>query len=661
MAVTFTAKPNPVGIWPPATKGTTHIQWDTGNNAINGRVSLVKDGVAQSDPAVATGRTGQFDPQIVLGSTYVFTLRGAVNGALLGTLIVTAEDLQQTMIQQTVASMSLFNRINPAQSIRNLLVSPSVDTVHISFRTVKPTIPLVTIEMLDGTQLIAWFPLLGGLQTHHAATLGTANPLPQGTNLRLTIRVPGSKPLVGKAKDVVRSVIFKTGTRLVDVLFDTIEVRTDGDPGIKGAGEFRFHFAAGDASTNFDFLAPTFERDISAGDPPVIVDSNIPLIAGPRNVYVRVMAYERDTGIPSPGQGLNMVGTFGDRRVGTGGRETAFSNEAWVADVFDVGGVSVGVTTIPMVLNTGDFTVAYKVNGRIMTFVRSGQGVFTVPIELKPGLMTTTVLGTAGKGFVSGGAAGGAGTLVASGEDGAIWQKPVDPNHPSSRHDGWELAASAPGGPVSAAFTRDGTLQLVALDAEGVALRWNPPAGRRKGEWQSLGGSFVASLALVSDRRNRAEIFGVDREGRLLHQVIGDANRKSNWQVIGAGIAGELIALTVPDAGLGLFAIDRSGNVVHVLRRAGERFGARGAIWRRLGGPKAGWLHAQLIDGIGVVVSVLTEDRVLHILQWRKYPDERGGRAWKEYGAFDELERTVALTASDDRGQPLRRPDTRKR
>lgn len=100
----------------------------------------------------------------------------------------------------------------------------------------------------------------------------------------LAVRTVTVADLMGKAKDVVRTAEFRTGTRLVDVSFDALTVRNDGDPGIKGAGEFEFEFVAGDAQGSVDFFAPDLEQDISAGDPPVLLDRGISLPSGPRQV-----------------------------------------------------------------------------------------------------------------------------------------------------------------------------------------------------------------------------------------------------------------------------------------------------------------------------------------------------------------------------------------
>ena len=233
---------------------------------------------------------------------------------------------------------------------------------------------------------------------------------------------------------------------------------------------------------------------------------------------------------------------------------------------------------------------------------------------------------------------GGKGKLVARGEDGGVWTKPVDGARPSGRHGGWKLAAPSPGGALTAASFDDDTLDLVALGAEGDALQWEAGEGRRKGAWRSLGGSFVGALVIAPGPRGQRELYGVDREGRVLTRTVHARSSRSAWEPIGERVAGDLFALAVPGVGTALFAVDREGNAIHALRRGGERSSA--VRWRKLGGPKVGWLDARLIRSGGVAISVLTEDRQLFQLAWRDYPSERGGRAWQDLGAFEALQPT---------------------
>lgn len=123
-------------------------------------------------------------------------------------------------------------------------MAAGVDTVRISFRTVQPTIPTVTVTTDDGTQVAAWLPLIGGLQTQHECTLGQNVPLDQETQYHLRISAFGATSL-GKHVDVVVTRTFTTGFRKVTLSFDKIKVRKDGDP--MGAGEFEFYFHVGDA------------------------------------------------------------------------------------------------------------------------------------------------------------------------------------------------------------------------------------------------------------------------------------------------------------------------------------------------------------------------------------------------------------------------------
>lgn len=188
------------------------------------------------------------------------------------------------------------------QAVTDLTVAAGVDTVRISFRTVQPTIPSVTVTAPDGTQAASWLPLFGGLQTQHECILGQNIPLDQQTSYRLRIVASGS--YFGKPHDAVVTQTFTTGSRKVTLFFDNINVRKDGDPG--GAGEFEFYFRAGDADGGAQLgYAVWGEGDISDDDPPVDVDRTIAIDLAPRGVYAIVLGVDQDFDvIPYPGEGL---------------------------------------------------------------------------------------------------------------------------------------------------------------------------------------------------------------------------------------------------------------------------------------------------------------------------------------------------------------------
>jgi len=274
MAASITASPNPVGFWSPSDKRTTTISWDTGG-AGHGYVNVTLD-VGPEQPFDVGANTGKHSkdfstPDLALGHSYTFTLHREDNDKVLAKVAVTTEDLEQRLLDQTSEWAMQQRAMGGApQAVTDLTVAAGVDTVRISFRTVQPTIPSVTVTAADGTQVASWLPLFGGLQTQHECILGRNIPLDQQTSYRLRIVASGS--YFGKPHDAVVTQTFTTGSRKVTLFFDSINVRKDGDPA--GAGEFEFYFRAGDSDGGAQLgYAVWGEGDISDEDPPVDVDA----------------------------------------------------------------------------------------------------------------------------------------------------------------------------------------------------------------------------------------------------------------------------------------------------------------------------------------------------------------------------------------------------
>ena len=146
MVATLTANPIEVGLWDPNQPGKTRIDWNTDNNNIRGKVFVSINGalptqVGGGNQGAVTGFINEYGP-VELNKTYIFALRRANNNALLApTVSVTAYDLQQELKKQTAAAILFANQLDPPQAIYGLVVNPGVDTVRISFRTRRPTIP----------------------------------------------------------------------------------------------------------------------------------------------------------------------------------------------------------------------------------------------------------------------------------------------------------------------------------------------------------------------------------------------------------------------------------------------------------------------------------------------------------------------------------------
>lgn len=612
------ASPNPVGVNGPGASGTTTVSWNT-QSSNPGRVYLAVDGAAPAlfDGGTAGARTGSRQQTVTLGSRYVFTLRQVSNNALLATLTVTVVDLVEERITATLTALELRDRLDPPQAITGLEAVPGVDTVDVSFRTNRPTIPLVQVLADGGVALASWFPLFGGLRTIHRGVLGLSNPLPQGTELTVRITAAGRPNLVGQARDRVLEARIRTGTRVVDVLFDTITVHNDGDPGLKGASEMHFSFAAADFHSSIDHWAPSYEGSISSGDPPRLVDRSVILADGPREIDARVWASASDFYIPAPGEGLNVSGIGGFCGVGRNGSEDAGGPDACVARVFDVWARGPGFHKEHFSMRTAPLGIDFTVDGPIATIARSGEGAFTIRGEPSRPRAIRLLRADAAMAVEAG--PGGRPLMVGRGDDGAIWQRRGPARR---REDGWERLAPDPGGPVTAFVTAEGAIELVAVAASGEGVRW------RDAGWRPLGGRFAGAIEAAPDRAGGAHLVALDRDGRVHKGGLDGA-----WEVIGEGAAGELQALAVGERGLAVLAIDRDGKVLH----AGSRDGRAIGRLEPLDGPRAVLLGGHAPTSGGIELAVLDRDDVVQVLAWPDWPRAQRRPRWERLGERDAL------------------------
>lgn len=561
------------------------------------------------------------------GSVYVFTLRRVSNNALLEALTVTVFDILEERVKMAVAAIELRNRVDPPQLIYGLLAVPGVDTVDVSFRTRRPTIPRVEVLDERRTVLASWFPLFGGLRTAHRGVLGLSTPLPQGTELRLRITAAGRADIFGRQRDSVLEARFTTGTRSVEVLFETITVHNDGDPGIKASGELTFWFTAADFASSEDSQAPSYEGNISSGDPPRFANRSILLPVGPRNVYVKVYGRESDIDIPAPLEGIGAVGRYGDRSLGSGGSESSMFTRAWVARRFDVSAHPPGFKAEPFTMRTAPLGISFTVNGLIITNVRAGRGAFTLPF--KPFQADDgKVLGRAAAYGVTG--ATGGRSIVGRVDDGSLWLKRIDEDKAVPRTEGWERLAPDPGGAATAIQLDQERLEVVALGRQGEPLRL------RDGRWVEIGGGpLTGALEVARDGHGGAHIAGLDGEGRVLLGTL-----EGDWRTVGDGVLGELQALAIGTGGLALLAIDREGLVLHTGSRDGREIG-----WLQLlNGPRAVLLGACELDTGGLAVCLQDEDGDLHVLNWPDWPERPGQQRWERLGKHGELDAPKPLT-----------------
>jgi hypothetical protein len=654
MAATLTASKNPVYVTAGSSNKTT-ISWNTdGNfNATIYRDSNTFVPVGGTPDVFATikaggPRTGSRDQVIVLGAgdVYTFTLRRDVPNTLLAVVTVTVKDFEQMLVASAVRSLESERKIHPPQGIRDLRVEPSIDTVRVFFRTVYPTIPLIEVETLDGQHVGRVIPFLSGLQTGHDTIVGLADPLPQDETLRLRITTPGQpSPRTGKpARDVVRTVEFKTGARLIWVTFDRLQVRADGDSGNKG--DFRFGFEAGDPSDGRYYGVGVYKEDIPATDPKDNVwrALNFSRTIGyvKHEVNVIVQGLDDDQNIFEGGFGYpalrGEVDYYSPGPPFVGSSYNASESAEWttVGDSINVRNLEPPGSTavIPFRLNTGDFKVAFTVEGQVRAFMRVGQGYIEMTKNMATGVPNTMgVARQAGAFARASGKQRGIGANIAIAADGAVWMKSFVPNAVSEHRVDWQWAAPPPGGPVTLLLDREERPVLLALDGQGEAMAWQGHS--QAGAWIRLGQRFIGAIVAVEGREGCLDLFGVDREGVVWCRAL-DPHRPGlgEWRQIGGGISGDLVA--VPhEAETDLFAIDREGQIAHARYRGGDAE----ASWQCIGGPFAEWfsVHPLTEELGGLLISALTAERVLHVLHWYDFPAGQPNRLWQEKGPIDTI------------------------
>lgn len=663
MAATLTASKNPVYVTA-GSPGRTTISWNTDGNfnaTIYREINTVVPAGGTPDvfAVIKAGgpRVGSRDQviELGLGDVYTFTLRRDAPNTLLAVVTVTVKDFEQVLVASAVRSLESEHKIHPPQGIRGLRVEPSIDTVRVSFQTVHPTIPHIEVETLNGHNVGRVIPFLSGLQTRHNTIVGLADPLPQDETLRLRITTPGQRsPRTGKpARDVVRTVEFKTGARLIWVTFDRLQVRADGDSGNKG--DFRFGFEAGDPSEGHYYGVGVHKEDIPATHPKDNVwrTLNLSRTIGyvKHEVNVIVQGLDDDQNIFEGGFGYpglrGEVDYYSPGPAFVGSSYKANESAEWTTV-----GASINIrnleppgstAVIPFRLNTGDFKVAFTVEGEIRALMRVGQGYIERTKRMAPGVPNRMgVARQAGAFARASGKQRGIGANIAISADGAVWMKSFAPNAAPEHRVDWQWAAPPPGGPVTLLLDREERPVLLALDEQGEAMVWQGH-GQAK-VWVRLGQRFTGAIIAVEGREGRLDLFGVDREGVVRCRALDPhMPEPGEWRQIGGGISGDLVAVPHEKETV-LFAIDREGQIAHARYRGGDAESS----WQRIGGPLAEWFSVQpLTEELGgILISALTAERMLHVLHWYDFPAGQPNQLWQEKGPIDTITPMQPIKAS---------------
>jgi hypothetical protein len=658
----ITASPNPVVFLSPTATGSTTISWS----------SKPKDGVVTRSDSAAVGGEKNFDGgkkgddngtktdnDLHLGDTYTYVLRDLNSKAALASVTVTTEDQAQHLTDQMAQMLLIEKRNHPPQEIFNVTVIPGVETVRILFHTIQPTIPSLTCETADGTPVPGWLPLFGGLQTNHECMLGQQTPLAQNTLHRFKIIASGHTTF-GRASEATLTAEFTTGSRNATFFFDRIKVRKDGDPA--GAGEFTFHFVAGNVDEEGSGTK-WGEGDISDKDPPVDVNQVIAVpVAGPE-VWAKVMGIDDDwsffTGLFSdnPAGIVGMGNTFdGD---GTGSSSDPTYDAAWVTKSFDISNVR-GKSEMPIEMATGDYGVAFTVFGRLQVEAVVPPS-FTLRFRLTHRAVTVGVVGKAGDLAVMGNASGdgqrpGERSIVGLGSDGFVYHKAISRERPTTKHQGWVRLEGEVLGPVTALYGTGGRLTIFGFRRDGTLVCQTLIDGMQGGPWRSLGGPFRSPIAAAAGPNDVAEVLALTDEGVLFHRSLSPNQREDKpdgWERVGDKVGGSLTALSFPNGDLAVFALGQDGSIVHKRRSRYEWLPA-GMGWQVLGNAPDSRLIAQPIgdNGLGgIALATATDDGSFRVAAWPDYPVGSLNR-WRDCGTLASWLKGPAEPRPNPRSQP---------
>lgn len=626
--------PSPhLGAWPQSTK----IDWDAGVN-LRGRVFRSVNGGPEEIFEGTAARTGSKVSPVLYGQTLEFRLRKSTDDSLLASVTVTTD--KTTGLPRAVLDVNK-DVIAKGQAIFNLKVSPGIDSVKITFRTRQPCSPFIEIVNDVNHKTVVLFKRPELRQFHELDTDAEGWILAQNRphSYRIVAAASPSSPIPG---DSVAKGTFKTGMRSAEVHFDTIHVRNDGDPGLKGAGEFSFRFAAGDAITDEDLshTTVTYSADIDAGTDEA-VNKVVHTGVSPRVLWLSVRGTEDDRSIFDPeAMGLCTIGTVLGGPPGSRGISNGQCAVAQVTDNVDISQVPIGTTTeLPFQMSTGDFAIAFDVTGRVLVETKPGEWPQEF-VEYKPPQPYTKQSGSNGmitpKKNVTVVRKQTKAQRVMFAPGGELFHQVLG-SCPNCENP-WTSLGGRFQGPVTVVATGPDRVALFGLSGDGdVVFRTHGPDSNAHGDWQSLGGRFAAHPIAVAHAESNLEVFALDERGMVSHRTLTErGDPRGEWTIIGEEITGPLVALSLPRTGVSLFALGRGGRVLHKRRPPNEDWHPRGRDWESLGDATEGLLSAEWVGETGVLLAVLAPDETVRVLAWQNYPDPPR-RGWHVEGTVNSL------------------------
>lgn len=663
---TIAASPQAVGFYATGGQATTIVNWNT-EASFAGIVFVAVGGLIEKKLAgqqAAGARRGSLPLQVTFPNFYYLSLKRADNLIEIAHTVVTTFDLRQQLAEDFAAAY--LPQLRP-QMITHLVVKPGVDTVRISFRTTRPTIPTTELRDNNGTWVDGRLPLLGGLRTVHEAQFGVEKPLALDTKHTFKIEAFGATGKKNSPKKAVVTGEFMTGTRNVDVMFETLNVHDDGDPGPRGKGEFMFSFGGGDAATGALIGEPAFwpdkgKIDISDDDPPADLGKTIGMASAPRRLWLQVVGKEHDQTIMpwETGLGLGLRPVF--EEPGSSYHFAEESQQAVVTTILNLGSTP-GRRMIPFEMKTDDFPLDFVVTGHVGVNAFVGSTISPKIAKSMPSARFSAYLtepGGASRLAVAG--ISERNELVALGGDGALYHRSPAPELPAKGDGGGWTRIELPGrGTPVVVASVPGMLDVIDFDDDGSVIHCEFDLQKSKGgKWRKLGGKFREIHPAVSIGKARAAgsnvtLFGVADDGGV--HVRDAYSEDHSWDRLGDQPVRAVAPVCVTGAGTSLFAVGDDGTLVHYSKRNGR--------WRAeaLGGRVPGEVPTQLLTAVVIdevdgkdaksmrrvlVIGAMSEDHRVRVLWWPAYPTGAPEKRWQELGSVQELLGEEAKGAAAD-------------
>jgi hypothetical protein len=590
------------------------IAWDTGNQWDKGSVWSKRNNEPEEqfdNPFNLLERVKSYN-NLKFGDTVKFSLRSGAGNTLAELVVNTSKTLWLPPGWDKLE----FDH----QTIRILDVIPYADHVLLRWRTTKPDACWVLLESPPRIE-----PTSDGT-LHEAGFIG----LKHNTHYRFKISTR-----TGEAKYEGH---FWTGKRSATISFDSVHVRTDGDPGIKGAGEFHFEFGVGDVETR-QKLAPWGswgKGDIDAGSA-IQVNHSVNLTRAPRELWLAATAIEYDDWEPGP--------FFAKYDAYPGPPESHIKDEgsgasAYVTRIFDLDALvadhvasmspsaSMLSVDIPVVLSTPSWAIAYDVHGRILLTVTRGWWTSDVAVQLIAEHAKT--LRHSSKNIKWSAAVGGAKGLArfVVTADGDVHMKGAL----SSRRP-FDVALNGRrvrDGLVATAV--DDYIHLLAIDDRGTLIStivdpWTAPDGR----WRELGLADV-EMVTAAPAPGAVDVVAIAAGDAIVYGRMTLDGEQTGWDGIGEG-ADQLLALSHPVFGLTVVA-SRRGTDIRIARRDSD---GRWMEWRSLGTLPPSTIAAHWEDDDTLILTAVDDDRQIRLLTWNDYPAPDGVQDWVVVGHLADV------------------------